>query len=175
MVSVPQTGSLYDPAENQDEVLYQTQRRYKGRFLFIFHHKEIHLILPDLYRVFIHGFKHMAGKKKCYSWYHYNKCNPYTADFVKWTHPSLNLDQFIVHFRDGRYKNPSLVANSTGSNQTAEKCRLTWLYTGGKSHSVIAATVVKGNYHIILDNICWHKIHIDDNTMQNCHNFKTRA
>ena len=42
------------------------------------------------------------------------------------------LEQYFINFKDIENEKFRLVANSIETGQTAQKCRLAWLYTGGK-------------------------------------------
>ena len=55
------------------------------------------------------------------------------AEFLKWNNPPSIFGTVHYHFRDIKMKTWSWSANSLEPDQTAQKCRLAWLYTGGKA------------------------------------------
>ena len=54
------------------------------------------------------------------------------AEFLKWNNPPSIFRPVHFHFRDIKMKTLSWSAKSIEPGQTAQMCRLAWLYTGGK-------------------------------------------
>lgn len=50
------------PLYDEEQMFNQTKWRNQGRLFLILHHQEVHLILPNLYRVLVYSLKHMTVK-----------------------------------------------------------------------------------------------------------------
>ena len=58
--------------------------------------------------------------------------NPLPAEFIKWNNPTYIFGTGHYHFKGYQDKNLSWSGNNLEPSQTAQICRLAWLYTGGK-------------------------------------------